>query len=359
MYGDLLNMNRIYKKFLALIFIVAILLLPGLSMGADISSSQDSLSKLAEFSYSDHNIKFTSPSGATEISDEMEISFSVTFDLSDIVLSDINLSHGPSSGLETLESLSAVPNSTDWGASISGQKIIFSHPTDISAGNINPGDIINVKIGKNTPFGVNQIKNGPAGNYLVIISGSFGDAGQIPTVVLSSDQLYADADIIPVISLTLSTTATSFGLVDLGVVETSSPDITMTIATNHANGYNVKIFDVGDGINPGLFKSTEPIIPSPDSNYDASVNLDSVIAGYGIQAICTSGCVTDTEISSRYNQIDNVVGGLKLLPEFLIQYPTYPSSKHIVRIRHLAKVSQYTKTGVYVDKIIYQATANY
>ena len=351
-------MKSFYQKaFLALLLLVA-LVVPDYSVGADIEMSQDSISKLSEYSYADHDIKFTSPSGATETTDQIEISLPSGFDLSQIGATDINLSHGPSTGLETPESLSESISETEWSVALSGQKITFSHPsTDVA--NINPGDIITILIGKNTLAGTNQIKNGGAGNYLVIVGGSFGDNGQIPIVILSDDQLYADADILPVISMTLSNTTTSFGLVDLGTVETSTPDITITVSTNHANGYNIKVSDFGDGVHPGLFKTTNQIMPSPDPNYGSSIDLDSVIIGYGIQAACVSGCDTTTQISERYNQTNHSVGGLKIAPEYLIKYPTYPTSSHVINIKHLAKVSQYTRTGNYVDKIIYQATANY
>ena len=345
-----------------LLIITAVFVFPVLTHGAGLTSLSDYLSSLKKFSNSNHTIQFTTQNGATTPSSTIVLTFPSGFDLSAEGYTDISLSHGPT-GVETEETIAATATNTSWGANFSGQSLTLTHPAS-GNGNITAGDIIIVKIGTNVYGGSHQIQNGDSGNYLIKITGSFGDSGDIPITILDNDQILADGDIIPTISLVLSNPSTSFGLVDFGVITNSSPDITLTITTNHANGYTVKVYDQGDGVHPGLYKPLTGSIPaqiisSADPNYDQFIDLNSVISGYGIQAKCTTGCNTDTEIDSRYRQTGDSIGGLSLIPQTLIQYGTYLTDPHILKITHKAKVSEYAKTGQYTDSIIYQATANF
>ncbi|MCS7201155.1 MAG: hypothetical protein NZ822_03355, partial [Patescibacteria group bacterium] len=86
------------------------------------------------------------------------------------------------------------------------------------------------------------------------------------------------------ISCNFSTSSTSFINLSPSNVSTSSPDITITV-TSSAN-FQISVKDQGNGILPGLYKSTIPtyFIPSPNSSYNATATLNPEVDGYGIQA---------------------------------------------------------------------------
>lgn len=347
------------------IILIMLFLMPGFSKGAGLVELSDNLSKLKQNSLSDHNIKFKTNSGASLASSNIVISFPAGFDIGTITFADIDLSHGLISGLETSESLNNIPTNTDWGASFTGQTLTLTHPTDPLVGTIGANEYVVINIGTNASGGVNQIKNGPAGNYNLQISGTFGDSGQIPIVIVADDQIASDGDVVESISLVLSSHSTSFGLVNLGAIAASTPNITLTISTNHASGYSLAIQDSGDGTHPGLYKTADQIVPaqligSADPNYSNSVDLNSVITGYGIQAVCLSGCDTDTEIVEKYRKTtDTTVAGLKTTADLLMEYHAYLTTDHVVEIRHVVKASQYARTGNYIDHITYIATPNF
>lgn len=355
-------MKNVSEKLwiIVLLLLGAMFLSPNYSYGAAITNSADDLSRLAKNTPSNHELRFTTPSGAGDSSDSIIILFPNGFNLSAITLSDIDLTHGPLTGDETVEVLAGTSDGTSWGVSVLGQNLTLTHPTDENEGDITPGDIIKIKIGTNAQGGSNQIVNGLGGNYTIGISGTFGDSGLIPIAILDDDQITANINVLPSISLTLSSTVSSFGLVDLGSITTSNPDIVLTVQTNHSNGYSVRVSDRGNNSNPGLFNSQLGIlVGSASTNYENNIDLNSVIGGYGIQAECVSGCITQNNIAARYRVADDIVAGMEISPDVILSDTTYLTEEHKVRIRHRAKISQYTRTGTYVDTITYQATANY
>ncbi|MCX6740239.1 MAG: fibronectin type III domain-containing protein [Candidatus Parcubacteria bacterium] len=145
-------MNRCLKKnkFFLNILILMVLFLLGncyIVRAASLFSLSDRVTRHAPLTPSDHAITFTTPSGLGEAGDYIRISFDGGFDLSSIIFSDISLSHGPISGLEITETVSAAPLATNWGLTISGNHLDLIHPTNSANGDIAPNDIIYIKVG--------------------------------------------------------------------------------------------------------------------------------------------------------------------------------------------------------------------
>ena len=99
------------KKFLRASALIVILALMGLmipwqlTQAAALIDTSDTMSRLEVSTASNHTIKFKTPTGVDSSSDTITITFPAGFDLTSIVYTDIDLSHGPSTGYETEETL--------------------------------------------------------------------------------------------------------------------------------------------------------------------------------------------------------------------------------------------------------------
>jgi len=164
----------------------------------------------------------------------------------------------------------------------------------------------------------------------------------------------------PSITFSLSANSTSFGILAPGVVDTADTNITLTVGTNAASGYSINVKDAGSSTNPGLYNSTATaIIGSADGSYNNTGDLSSVPSGYGLQASCTAGCTTNTDIDSRFRQGSDTVGGLEITDIPLATYASTLSADHTISIVHKAKSASATPAGTYTDTLTYVATGNF
>ncbi len=342
-------------RFLAFIVLVAFsaFAFPQLTQAASLTALSDTMSRLKKSEDSNHTIKFTSPTGATDIGDTIEITMPTGFTIGSVVFGDMDLSSGVSTGYETEHTLAAAAGAGEWGASFTDQVLSLDHPTDATE-DIIAGHKVVVEIGTNADSGTNQITNhATAATYTITIGGDFGDDGKIAIVILDDDQFTVSASVDPTLTFSLSANATAFGTLSDSSVTTSSPNITLTISTNGDNGYTISILDTGDTSDPGLYSSENSfMIGSADYSYTNSADLGAV-AGYGIQ-----GSSGDATIASPYNVSGDNVGGYELTAQTLASY-TDVASAHTVLITSKAKVSSITPAGAYTDTVITLATGNF
>ena len=175
----------IFCIFLITIFFV----LPQNSLAASLTNLSDKMSRQAPSTASNHEIKFSTPSGLGNSGEYLRIIFDSDFNLAAITFADIDLWHGPTTGLETTETLGALANATNWGVTISGSQIDFTHPTNNANGDILSNDKVAVRIGLNAVGGTQQIINpGTIGSKIITISGNYGDAGKL-AVAIYQDQV--------------------------------------------------------------------------------------------------------------------------------------------------------------------------
>jgi len=124
-------------------------------------------------------IRFRTPTGVDAATDTITITWPTGFDVSSIILTDIDLSHGAVSGYETDETLAATPAAGVWGAAWAGQVLTFTAPTDAAGGEIGVNDYVVVEVGTHASFGgagSNQVTNpATSGAYQYQIAGTFGD----------------------------------------------------------------------------------------------------------------------------------------------------------------------------------------
>ncbi len=172
------------------IFLITIIfLLPASTRASSLNTLSDRMSRQAPNIGSDHEIKFTTPSGLGESGQYLRIIFDSGFNLSGVDYTDIDLFHGQVTGLENQESLSGSANLNSWGATISGQQINLTHPLDNAIGDIAPNDKVIIKIGFNANGGNRQIINPiTTGSKIITLSGNYGDNGKL-AVAIFQDQI--------------------------------------------------------------------------------------------------------------------------------------------------------------------------
>lgn len=349
------------KRFLVFLVLVSFLitvLLPQVTQAAALTSLSDTMSRFKKSTLSDHTIGFTTPTGVDSSSDTITLTFPSGFTVGSVDYTDIDLSHGASTGYETEETLAATPSSGVWGAVFAGQVLTLTPPTNASSGEITASDKVVVEIGNNATGGNAQMTNhATAATYTISIAGNFGDSGKIAIVILDDDQVAITSVVDPSISFSLSANASDFGSLSVGSIKASTPNITLTIGTNSTSGYTILAKDQGNGANPGLYNAAaSKTIGSADSSYGDVVTLSAGTEGYGLQA--SSAGAT---IGTRFDGAGDEAGGLEVsssLPT-LASHASSMSSNHTITVVHKAAIASWTTAGNYNDTITYIATANY
>lgn len=164
---------------------------------ASLTTMQDVMTRQKISLPSNHELGFVTPSGVDASSDTITIVFGSGFTLTTIGVPDIALSHGVTTGFETLETLAASAAIGVWGVSVSGQMITLTAPTDASSGEIGAGQRVVIRIGTSTG-GAGQITNpATAGTYRITVGGVFGDMGELMIPIVSNDSLTVSATVPP------------------------------------------------------------------------------------------------------------------------------------------------------------------
>ena len=163
-------------------FVVACLPLSFVRAGI-ISPIADAMSDQTVSAMANHDIEFTNSDAISTSGQIMQVGFDSAFDLTAITASDIRFSHGVTTGLETVETLSGSgPAAGVWGVSISSNAIHLLAPTDVAPGELPVGQKVIIKIGTNAG-GTHQITNpSTAGNYVIRIFGSAGEYNGLGSV---------------------------------------------------------------------------------------------------------------------------------------------------------------------------------
>jgi hypothetical protein len=293
-----------------------------------------------------HVFKYTTPTGVGA-GQYMRITFPAGFTIGSVAFGDIDVSWGPSTGLENNLTLAAVPATTTWGAAFTGQALSITSAT----GTITAGSKVVVTIGTNATGGVNQITNPTAGTYVISMDGTFGDTGSVAIPIIAADQVTLSASVDASMTFSLSGTTSAFGTLSTGSVTTSASDITLTIGTNTNGGYTVYVKDQGNGTTGGLYNAGQ----SYNLASTTSTPLVAGTEGYGISATQTGGAT----ITAPYVSSGNNVGLLQRVGQSLATYGTFTSSNHSIVVSHKAAISASTRPGSYTDTITYVATGNY
>jgi hypothetical protein len=194
--------------------------------------------------------------------------------------------------------------------------------------------------------------------YVIDIQDSNSNDGYMAVPILTNASVAVTGRVTPSINFSLSSNATSFGVMQLGVVNTSSPATTLTLSTNAQSGAIVYVYDQGTGSASGLYNSiASHNIPS------STTTLAAGTEGYGINAATTStagsgGVVGTMSISSPYDGTGDAVGGLALTSTTLAT-GTAPMYAVTMKVNYLAAISVTTPAGIYNDQVTYVATGKF
>jgi len=338
------------------LIVASVLAFPLTAFASALTALSDTMSRQGNGVASNHTIKFTSSTGAGDSTDTITVTMPTGFTIGTVDYTDIDLSHGASTGAETEETLAATASSSAWGASFTGQVLTLTHPSDGANGDIATSDKVIIEIGTNASGGNAQITNhSTAATYTIAIAGDFGDTGSIAIVVVDDDQVVVSATVSPSLTFTIDHNDSAFGNISTGSIATAGTDITLSIGTNSATGYAITVNDAGDGVNPGLYNATaNHVIGSASSVYGDTATLSADTEGYGIQ-----GSSASSTIATRYAQTGNAVGGLETTPTPFASHSSTMNSNHTITITHKASVSAWTPAGAYSDTVTYIATGNY
>ncbi len=162
---------------------------PKITSAAALTSITDAMTREQIQAGSNHEIRFTTPTGVDASSDTITLTFASGFNISTITFADIDLMHGLT-GTETNETIAATAAAGVWGAAISGETITLTAPTDAAVGEIAAGHKVDIRIGLNAAGGTQAIANPSlANNYVLSIGGTFGDIGSTILPILSTDKI--------------------------------------------------------------------------------------------------------------------------------------------------------------------------
>ncbi len=191
-------MRRFFKqRFYSILLVGVSLALSPLAVHADtVTSASYSLTRHQISTAANHEFQFTTPTGVDASSDTIIVTYPSGFDLSAIAVSDIDLSHGATTGLETSETLAASAGAGVWGVATSTSAVTFTAPTDAGGSEITGGHIVVIRIGTNASGGSGQIVNPSSAQTAVIgLSGTFGDTAEVSVPILTTDQVTVTATV--------------------------------------------------------------------------------------------------------------------------------------------------------------------
>lgn len=319
----LFNGNKLANRLLALFLVLVINFFYLPVHAASLSSISDTLSRLKISTAANHTIVFTTPSGI-DSGDTITLTFPGTSFTMGASLTGVTIGgNAVTSATWSAPTLTITASATSTVAPAGTATIVIP-----SAQITNPSS---------------------ANTYVVSIAGTFGDTGAFAIPIIADEQVVLTASVDPSITFSLSANASAFGTLSTGSISTSSPNITLTVATNGSGGYTITVRDQGSGAADGLYNSASAALID-----SATATLSAGTEGYGIQASSATATIT-----APYNVSGNDVGALQITAQSLATYSTNTTANHTVTVTHKAAISGSTKAGSYSDTLTYIATGNF
>lgn len=320
---------------------------------ASITSASDTMSSLAVNATSTHAIRFTAPTGASDNTDTIIITFPSDFDFTGKSISSVSFTHGASTGLEATETLAAAPSASDWGAVFSGTEnrvLTLTAPSDgEGTALVAPNDRIIISY-----TAASSTNPSSPGSYAIAISGAFGDSGDITVNILSSDQVSIAATVPQSLTFTISDNSVGFGALtasnaryatgDAAGSTTEAEAHTLVVGTNASSGYTV----TASGTT--LTSGGNTISAIGASNSASSVGTEQF--GLRIQASGGNGAVVVPYSASGF-AFDS-----GSFPD-QVATSTSASANTTYSVRYLANIGASTEAGSYSSTLTYVATANF
>ena len=329
-----------------IVALFAVLIWPFLQVAqaAAITSAKDTMSRVKASTLANHDIQFTSPTGAAAAS-TITVTFPAGFTMGSVAVGDMDLLDD---GVDI--TLAATCSGTTWGAAVSGQVITFTSCT----GTIAAGSVIRIKIGTNATSGVNQITNPAAGSYAISIGGTFGDSGNITVQILADDQVAVSATVTQALSFSISTNSIGFGTLSSSAARyanaagtgsaTEVEAHTLVAGTNSGSGYTITVN--GNTLTSGSYTITA----IGATNTASSPGNEQ----FGLRMTATGGTGT---VSAPYAAA-GFAFDTAVFPDEVASAPG-ASADTTYSVRYLANIASDTEAGSYTATLTYVATGNF
>lgn len=319
---------------------------------AALTALSDTMSSVGINDASSHIIRFTTPTGATDNTDTIIVTFPADFDFTSKTIGSVTFTHGATTGAETTETLAASPSATAWGAVFSGTEnrvFTLTAPTDgTGAGALSAGQKVII-----TYDATNSINASTATTYLLSISGTFGDTGDITLNLITDDQVAITASVTQTLTFAISDNTTEFGTLsssaarfadDSGGNAAETESHTLIASTNAQSGYSITV----NGATLTSGGNTIDAIGS--SNTASSAGTEQ----FGLRATATGG---SGSVSAPY-AASGFAFDTAAFPDQVASSST-SSASTTYSVRYLANISTATEPGNYATTLTYVATANF
>lgn len=324
---------------------------------ASLTSVSDTMTSLKISTASSHTITFVTPTGASDLTDTIIITFPADFNFSAKTIATVSFTHGVTTGVESTETLAAAATASAWGAVFSGTQdrvLTLTAPTDgIGSATVAAGDKIIITYSSSLSYNPTV-----AGSYQVTISGTFGDTGMYTIYILDDDQVVVTGTVNQSLTFAISDNTIAFGTLTSanarfagGATGTDGPTSAsahnLTIATNAPTGYNITYN--GTTLTSGANTIATATITGDE---DGSPGTAQFAIGF-----TRSG---DATLVTAYNQVTpNFNYTFVPSTTTTIVSETVPTATETIAAFYLANISGVTKSGLYTSTITYTATANY
>jgi len=318
-------------------------------LAAPIYNSQNILSTILSDVPANHSITFFTPSGVAA-AETISITFPSAFDLSSIVLTDINMSVNDSAF-----TLAATANAATWGVNINSTTNVITFTSD--TGTISQEAKVEFLIGTHTSNGANQIVNPDTpGNYDIVIGGTFADSGVITVVISDDSQVSINAQVENIITFSMSETNINFGQITSSAARWANasngsssltPAHAITISTNASLGYSITMYG------PTLTSGANTIAAIGSTPQTSNPGTEQ----FGVFASINDNPSNNATIASMFSTANNYA----FVPNdiTLIFSADSPSGETVYDIAYIVNISPLTPAGSYSSNIGYIATANF
>jgi hypothetical protein len=352
-----MKLVKIFYKIISSTLVMALVFsLSGgiqIASAAALTSKSDTLSSSKISTLSSHIIKFTTPTGATDSTDTIIVTFPSDFNLTSKTIGTITFTHGATTGLENSETLSASPSASNWGAVLSGTQnriLTLTAPSDgTGAAAVSAGNKIII-----TYDSTNSTNPTTPGNYSIVITGTFGDTGNITVPILSDDQVSVSATVDQSISFSISDNTIGFGTLSSSAARYATGDTTgsgsetgahdLLVGTNAASGYTL-------ALNGTTLSAGGPTIDSIGASNASSVTGTEQ---FGIRFTASGGTGA---VSSPY-AASGFAFDTASFPDSVAS-ASGPSAVTTYSARYLSNIAVLTEAGSYSTSLTYTASANY
>ncbi|MDB5188674.1 MAG: hypothetical protein JWM92_272 [Candidatus Nomurabacteria bacterium] len=354
--------KKIIKKFSATLLIAAILMsmMPTAALIVDASSltgMSDTMDNQTISANSKHVIRYTASTPLNATSQAIIIVFPSGFNFGGKTISSLSFSHGPSTGLEHVETLTSTPGATTWGAAFSTTNnltLTLTTPTSgIGAAAVATNDKVII-----TYDSTNSVNPSSATTYTINIT-SNTDTGSITVPILTNSQVAVTATVSQIFSFAISNNSIGFGTLTTANTRYATSDSVgatsepinahnITAGTNSASGYTVAIS--GATLTSGA--TTIAAIPGA-----SAVALAAGTEQFGIRTAASGGTGV---VSAPFNGAAGNYGfGTAPLSNQTFATAAGPSTTTTYNVNYAANIATLTPAGNYTTTLTYVATANF